>query len=27
LTKLQSEFGLSDEVVAEIANQVKRRES
>ena len=26
LTKLQSEFGLSDEVVAEIANQVKRRE-
>jgi voltage-gated potassium channel len=27
LTKLQSEFGLSDEMVAEIANQVKRRES
>lgn len=27
LTKLQSEFGLSDEVVAEISNQVKRRES
>jgi len=27
LTKLQSEFGLSDEVVAEIPNQVKRRES
>lgn len=27
LTKLQSEFGLSNEVVAEIANQVKRRES
>jgi voltage-gated potassium channel len=27
LSKLQSEFGLSDEMVAEIANQVKRRES
>ena len=27
LTKLESEFGLSDEVVAEISNQVKRRES